>query len=424
MSRRSILLTTTFHIAIGWLAAAGPASAHGFGFGGLGGGQSSPSSASRPPAYGNVSRAPIQSMSNSMNIPGGTRFGHMPSTGGPAAGSNIVSSPIGPARIPAASNAPLTNTSTQALPQSVRPAQLSPTVTSSGIGVRQPVDAAGIATAPLQGRVNATGILSVPVTARYPVNQPGGTEPGLPSRIISAEGDGKLPKPGNTEGVPNVTGAPRIIGQAPSADHNMTSQGAALANARPAVDTLKPAYLMPTPADVAKAADEARQKRIADLRQKKKDLMALMKSIADQIAAIQILTAETDTACNAEIKALEQAVQKAGGNAGEAAGAVIGGVVGGPLGAAAGAVVGATIGVAASEVATLGLTACKQLADEEVQISDLLEKLAVTKAALADVDTAIAKALKEQAAEDERQRLLDAGIGSLTGTSRAQGATK
>src|SRR5882724_11708239 len=139
MSRRSILLATTCTVAIGWLTAVGPASAHGFGVGGFDGGQAALSSTSRSPAYGNISRAPIQSMSNAMSSPDGTRFGHTPSVSGPAAGSNIVGSRIEPARIPAAASAPLTNTSTPALPQSLRPAQLPPTVTSSGSGGRQPV---------------------------------------------------------------------------------------------------------------------------------------------------------------------------------------------------------------------------------------------------------------------------------------------
>jgi hypothetical protein len=225
MSRRSILLATTFYVAIGSLAAVGPVSAHGFGFGGFGGGQAGPALASRSLAYSNISRAPIQSMSNSMSNLGGTRFGHTPSIGGPAVGSNIVGSRIEPARIPAAANAPLTNTSTPAMTQSVRPAQLPPTITSSGIGARQPVDTAGTATAPIQSRVSAAGIVSAPVTARYPVNQPSGTEVGLSSRINSAEGDGKLPKPGSTEGVPNVTGAPRIIGQGSSPEHGPGSSG-------------------------------------------------------------------------------------------------------------------------------------------------------------------------------------------------------
>src|SRR4051794_2333541 len=86
MSRRSILLATTVHVAIGWLAAVGPASAHDFA---LGAGQSSLSFVARSPAYGNISRAPFQSMSNSMGNPGETRFGHAPSSGEPAAaGSN------------------------------------------------------------------------------------------------------------------------------------------------------------------------------------------------------------------------------------------------------------------------------------------------------------------------------------------------
>jgi hypothetical protein len=212
MSRRSVLLGTTFYFAIGSLAAVGPASAHGFGFGGFGGGQSGLSFASRSPAYGNISRAPIQSMSNSMSNLDGARFGHTPSIGGPAAGSNIVGSRIELARTPA-------------MPQSMRHAQLPPTITSSGIGARQPVDAAGIVTAPIQSRASAAGIVSAPVTARYPVNRPSGTEVGLSSRINSAEGDGKLPKPGSTEGVPNVTGAPRIIGQGSSPEHGPGSSG-------------------------------------------------------------------------------------------------------------------------------------------------------------------------------------------------------
>jgi hypothetical protein len=107
----------------------------------------------------------------------------------------------------------------------VRPAQLPPAITSSGIGARQPVDAAGIATAPIQNRVNVAGIVSAHLTARYPANQPSGTEVGLSPRINSAEGDGKLPKPGSTEGVPNVTGTPRIIGQGSFPEHGPGSSG-------------------------------------------------------------------------------------------------------------------------------------------------------------------------------------------------------
>jgi hypothetical protein len=116
--------------------------------------------------------------------------------------------------------------------------------------------------------------------------------------------------------------------------------------------------------------------------------------------------------CKAEIKAAEQSLQDSGGGA--AAGAVIGGVVGGPLGALAGAEVGATIGAtiggAESGGAPFDLSACQHLGDLQTQLSDLLTQSSVTQAALAGVDAALAKALKEQAAEEARQQLHDAEL--------------
>jgi hypothetical protein len=265
--------------------------------------------------------------------------------------------------------------------------------------LHQPVDAAGIVTAPLQNKVSAAGIVSVPVSARYPVN-----------------------RLGSAEGVPNVTGAPRIIGQDPSPDHITASQGAAYANAKAAGDTLRPEYLIPSPADVA---DEARQKRIADLRQKKRDLIAQELAIEAKIQGIGIQAAEADAECKAEVAAVEQSLQKSGGDAGAATGAVVGGVVGGPLGALAGAAVGATIGptAAAAVAATIDLSGCKREVDLETQIPDLLKQASAIQAARADVDAAIAKALKEQA-DEARQQPYNAQIGNLAGSSRPEGATK
>jgi len=74
MSRRSILLATSFIVVLGSLTSVAPASAHGFGFGGFGGG--GPSFAFR--AYGGFSRGPMP-----MNTMGGR--------GGPAAAGVIES---------------------------------------------------------------------------------------------------------------------------------------------------------------------------------------------------------------------------------------------------------------------------------------------------------------------------------------------
>jgi hypothetical protein len=178
MSRRSVLLATTFYIAIGSLAAVGPASAHGFG--GVG------SFAFRSPAVAYMAQAPIQSMGNY----GGDRFGHAPSVGSPASQSSGAVARLQTSHILPVANAPVGN-----------------------------------GAALIQSRVSAAGIISSPVKARYPVNQPNGAELGLSSRTNSAEADGKLPKPGSSEGVPNVTGAPRIIGQGSSPEHGLGSSG-------------------------------------------------------------------------------------------------------------------------------------------------------------------------------------------------------
>src|SRR5260221_10393742 len=77
MSRRSVLLATTY-IAIGSLAAVGPASAHGFGFGGFGGGGSF---SFRAPSVAHISRGPIPPMSNYDPGP----VGPSPSMSSPAA---------------------------------------------------------------------------------------------------------------------------------------------------------------------------------------------------------------------------------------------------------------------------------------------------------------------------------------------------
>lgn len=179
MSRRSALLATTFYIAIGSLAAVGPASARGYGTGGFEGGQTSTASASRTPAQSNIARAPIQSMSNL----GGARFGHSPSIGAPATENRVAGARMQPLRIPAVANAPLGNTPAAA--QFVRPAQLPQTITSSAIGApRRSVDAAGIV------RLSD----SVPTQIRD-----------------TGEGRGKLPNPGSTNGVPNVAGPDQNI---------------------------------------------------------------------------------------------------------------------------------------------------------------------------------------------------------------------
>jgi hypothetical protein len=342
MSRRLILLATTFYVAIGSFAAVGPVSAHGFGVGGFSGGRSGPAFTARSsgtPGLSNIGRTLVQSMNN---FGGGGRFEHAP-VGAPAVQNSAAVSRIETARIAAAANAPMA--SAPAATQSVHPAQLPQTISSSGIVSRQP-DAAGIVTAPVQSRLSAAGIVTAPVTARIPVN----------------------------------------------------------------------------PADLAKAADMAREKRIEALRQKKKDLMAQEFAIKAQIIGTHELIAELEIKCKAEIKAAEQSLQDSGGGA--AAGAVIGGVVGGPLGALAGAAVGATIGGAESGGVTFDLSACKQLGDLQKQLSDLLGQLSVTQAALAGVDAALAKAVKEQAAEEAPQQLLDAKMGNLAGPSRPQGATK
>ena len=203
MSRRSILLATTFYVAIGSLTAIGPASAHSFG--GFGGGPDGVSGVSRMPAYHPIPLTPIQSTSN----PGRANFGHVPAIGGPAAAGNIPGPRVEPARVPMTLSA-LANTSSSAL--SARPAQLPPAITSSGIAVHQTIDAAGIVTAP--NRVGAAGIVSRPATS------------GLPSKINSTETEGKLPKPGGSEGVSNVTGAPKVVGQGPTPEHGPNSSGA------------------------------------------------------------------------------------------------------------------------------------------------------------------------------------------------------
>lgn len=140
MSRRSILLSTTFAVALVSLASVAPASAHGFGFGGFGGGGSF---AFHPSAY--ASRMPMPPM----NTMGGR---------GPAAATVIMGPHLDPPRNP------------------------------------------GLAT---------------PGNSRYPV----GGDAGRASNIGSVETGGRLPKSGGSEGVPNVTGAPRILGQGQTPDH-------------------------------------------------------------------------------------------------------------------------------------------------------------------------------------------------------------
>jgi hypothetical protein len=98
MSRRSILLATTFYVALGSFAVVGPASAHGFGVGGFGGGHSGPALSSiRSPSssgFSGIGRTPIQSMGN---FGGSTKLDHVPSIGTPAPQGNIA--PPSPALI-------------------------------------------------------------------------------------------------------------------------------------------------------------------------------------------------------------------------------------------------------------------------------------------------------------------------------------
>lgn len=168
MSRRSVLLALTIY-----LASFGPASAHGFGFGGFGGG-----SALTPRAHGtaSIARAPIQSMGNF----GGGRFGHATSIGAPATESASVR--MQSSRIPAAANAVLGNVPAAA--QLVRPGQSSQTNISSAIGAPRQVDAAGI----------VRPYNSVATQIRE-----------------AAEARGKLQKTGTTNDLPNVAGPDTTI---------------------------------------------------------------------------------------------------------------------------------------------------------------------------------------------------------------------
>lgn len=140
MSHRSILLSTTFAVALVSLASVAPASAHGFGFGGFGGGGSF---AFHPSAY--ASRMPMPPMST------------MGGRGSPAA-ANVIPGHLD-------------------LPR------------NSGI--------------------------AAPGNSRYPV----GGDVGRISNINNVETGGRLPKTGGSEGVPNVTGDPRILGQGQTPDH-------------------------------------------------------------------------------------------------------------------------------------------------------------------------------------------------------------
>jgi len=176
MSRRSVLLATTFYIAIGSLAAVGPASAHGFGFGGFGGGGSF---AFRSPSVAYIARAPIQPMSNYDR----GRFGHAPSMSSPAAES--AGARLQPSRIPTVANSPIGNS--PAATPIMRPAQLPPTITSSGNGIQRPsIDAAGIV-------------------------RPNDSIANQIKDISAAEGRGKLPKSGVNNSVPNVAGPDATI---------------------------------------------------------------------------------------------------------------------------------------------------------------------------------------------------------------------
>jgi hypothetical protein len=119
MSRRSILLATTFYIAIGSFAAVGPVSAHGFGPGGFNGGPSGPALAGRSPTapgVSNVRQTPVQPMNN---LGGGTKLDHVPSIATPPAQGNISGPRIEPTRIPAVTNATIPNS--PAVMQSPRP---------------------------------------------------------------------------------------------------------------------------------------------------------------------------------------------------------------------------------------------------------------------------------------------------------------
>ena len=183
MSRRSILLATTFYVAIGSFAAVGPASAHGFGPGGFSGGQGGPAPSSfRSPGssgFSNVGRTPMQSMGNSV---GGTKLDHVPSIATSAVQGNISGPRLEPNRIPAVTNA----TIPYAPPPPVR--QLPQATTSSGIVARQP-DAAGIVSAPITSRLSAAGIVTAPGTARIPGNP---IIPGNPVKGIEPDASARL----------------------------------------------------------------------------------------------------------------------------------------------------------------------------------------------------------------------------------------
>jgi hypothetical protein len=177
MSRRSILLATTFYVALGSFAVVGPASAHGFGVGGFGGGHSGPALSSiRSPSssgFSGIGRTPIQSMGN---FGGSTKLDHVPSIATPAPQGNISGPRLEPNRISAVTNATIPNSP----PPSVR--QLPQAPTSSGIVARQP-DAAGIVNAPITSRLSAAGIVSAPGTARIPGNPVKGIEPDGSARL-------------------------------------------------------------------------------------------------------------------------------------------------------------------------------------------------------------------------------------------------
>lgn len=198
MSRRSILLATTFYIAIGSLVAVGPALAHSFG--GFGGGQTGNGFAGRSPSYSNFARVPIQSSAGnvggtSMNNMGSARFGHPPSVSAPAA--DAAGARLQPSRLPATANAPLTNM--PAARQAVRPVQLPQTITSSGLDAPRHVDAAGI--------VRPIGSVATQIQN-------------------SAEGRGKLQKPGSNAEVPDVTGPARTVFGKGSSDNGHGLGGA------------------------------------------------------------------------------------------------------------------------------------------------------------------------------------------------------
>jgi len=148
MSHRSILLSTTFAVALVSLASVAPASAHGFGFGGFGGGGSF---AFHSSAYGGFARAPMP-----MSSMGGR---------GPAAATVIMGTHLDPPR--------------------------------------------------------NTGTIAAPGNSRYPV----GGDAGRVSNVNSVETGARLPKTGGSEGVPNVTGAPKIYGQGPTPDHGPNGSG-------------------------------------------------------------------------------------------------------------------------------------------------------------------------------------------------------